>query len=121
MTELDKAKLIVEINRLEKEANLLEVRARNDESMFEDAWREYGSELAGPPCTIIINKNTAKDLRKRANFLKSVRDDLVIPEDLSDLEKRISALDADIERINKEKVLLYQEMDLCRYLNSVIG
>ena len=121
MTELENAKITVEIKRLEKKASELEIRARYDESMFSDAWREYGSELAGPPQSITVNNNMAKDLRKKADFLKSVRDGLVIPEYLSDLEKMVSTLDADLERINKKKVVLYQKMSLVRYLSDVVG
>ena len=53
MNELRGAKLTVEINRLEKEANELEIRARNDER----------------PQSITVNNNMAKDLRKKAGFL----------------------------------------------------
>ena len=120
MTELEKAKLTVEINRLEKEADELEIKARNDESMFADAWAVYGSELAGPPQSITIDRNKANELRKKADFLRSVKDGLDNSLSLSDLDKKMSNLDLEIVRLNREKMLVYQNMKLARYLADVI-
>ena len=121
MTELEKAKITIEINRLEKEADELESKARNDESMFADAWRQYGSELAGPPQSIEINRNKAKELRRKAEFLKYVDDALNSFGSVTDLDRKISEINLQIETLNKEKVLLYQRMALHKYLHSIIS
>lgn len=120
MNEYQKSKITVEINRLEKEILRLEDRAKSDESEHASAWETYGSELAGPPVSIGIARHTARDLGEKVAFLRSI----LVPsgkiESLHDLELERLRLEAEIARLNQEKMLLYHRMSLARYLDSII-
>ena len=120
MTKTQLIKITLEIDRLMKEAKRSEAKANFEEREFEDAWRQYGSELAGPPRSIEINRNTAKELKRKAGFLESVKNGKFSLDDLPRLEKNIALADAEIERQNKAKVAMYGEMSLLRYLAELI-
>ncbi len=120
LNEAQLAKVSLEIILLKAEAETLEQQANSDDSMYNAAWREYGSELAGPPSSIILNRNTAKELRKKADFLESVERGEVDLNSMPKLKNELSEIDLEIKDLNVRKVNLYMQLSRLMYLAEII-
>ncbi|MDO8496814.1 MAG: hypothetical protein Q7S43_05185 [bacterium] len=121
MTEVQLAKITVEVARLRAQADDLEAKAERDDRMFLLALSEYGSELAGPPQSIAMNRNKAKELRKRAEFFESVKMGDVHLSDPPALENRVMQINKQIEDLQKDKVDAYLKIRLLQQLAEVVG
>ena len=130
LTEVQKAKIIVEIDRLVREAEWLETKAVSDDSFYYSALSLYGSEMAGLPPSTEVNRKRAQSLRDKADFLEKVSDGRINLDDhckqvritldrtkseIADLSKGI----AELERRKKglESIIIMSE-ELQRLLAS---
>ncbi len=120
MTEVQLAKITVEVARLRAQANDLEAKADSDDSMYGLALSEYGSELAGPPQSIAINRNKSKELRRRAEFLELAKRGDAHLSDLLVLEGRIVQINKQIEDLQKDKGDAYLKIRLLQQLAEVV-
>ena len=121
MNEVQLARIKVEIARLQAEAEKLERQAVSDERMYDDAWLEYGSKLAGPPQSIIVNRNMAKESRRKVKLLEAVVNGQTQLSDLPGLEGRISQINQTINNLNKEKGEVYRKIAFLRYLSEIVS
>lgn len=121
LSNVESARLMIGIARLRAKAEGLEKQADMDEKNYDANWKWPGKDFIGLPQSIIINRNKAKGMRRKADFLESVQREDAGPEDIPVLEARISDINADIEALQKEKNPLYSKLNLLRYLMKVIN
>ncbi len=106
--------------RLNDEIVRLESEAKSEEDNFAAVWRIYGSELAGPPNSIHIKWNTAKELRRKLAYLELVKSGDVDTDDMLKLDEREKEITRQIDELHKEKVSVMLEKSKQQYLLSVI-
>ncbi|MBI2065343.1 MAG: hypothetical protein HYT62_04840 [Candidatus Yanofskybacteria bacterium] len=116
MTDEQLAKISVEIDRLQEEAGRLEMHAAYEEIVYMNLW----ASLDGPPRSIVIDRHTAGELRKKAQFLDSVKRGEANLSDLHILNMRIIEISRQIEELQREKGATYIRMSFYQYLAGVI-
>lgn len=121
MTEARIARLTVEVDRLRNEAERLDKGANNQERMYDVAWAEYGSELAGQPASITVDRNMAMICRKIADFLESAKRGEVSLDEMVQIDDRICQIDQELKKLNKEKGDLYCRKASLLDLAKIIG
>lgn len=118
LTEVQLAKITAKIDSLRKEAKQLESQAYSTDSRFLHAW---SSEFAGPPASIALNTNKAKELRGQAEFLEKVKRGETSLKTLAFLEQNILLVDKQIEALTGFKNTMREEISLVKYLEEVIS
>ena len=102
LTEVQRAKLTVEIDRLEREADFTEKKALADDESFYSAALTYGSELAGSSGTEHLYRK-AKLLREEMEFLKGVRTGATPLADRDSYKRRLGEVESRIKELTEEK------------------
>lgn len=121
LNDVQKAKLIIKIDSIIKEADRLEDGAKSTESMYFSALKEYGSELAGPPDSIDYNRKKASDLRNMAGILRGVlsaelfndNEDIV-------LNFQIVKVESEIKLLNDKLASYKKDLDNWKFIKNVI-
>lgn len=121
MNERQIERLRIEIIRLRKEADQLESRANMEQESFATACASYGSELAGPPASIAIDRNMAKNARSQADFLEEALADDVDLSEISQIDVMVARLNIDIEELNRRKSELWLRKSALMKLEAIIG
>lgn len=120
LTEVQLAKLIIEIDRLDTRADNLEKKALADDANFLSAAQTYGSELAGSSGTDYLYKE-AKELREMLKFLKKVRSGATPLADFVSYKSRLETVDSQIKTLTKEKARLQLTLNQFELLHKLLS
>lgn len=120
LTEVQLAKLIIEIDRLESKAESLKNEARADDAMFFSAALTYGSELAGSSGTKYLY-DEAKELEQKADFLRSVRNNITYLRNGKVLQFYLEGVDKELSRLADLKSDLQSRLKNFEYLRQILS
>jgi hypothetical protein len=126
ITNAQWARVEAEIDRLRQEADMLEDRARNDNDMYLCNFQDYGSELAGELDTIAQDRDRARYLRYRADFLEDrmgkniaqlLEDEIEV---IGDYEAEIEGLEANLMMAREDLKNSLNDRSILEYLLKIL-
>lgn len=120
MTEIQKTKIIAELERLEKEKDNIQNEIDSIRSDFASAWAIYGSELAGPSFGNLPDK--LAELTYKTSCLKSYLENGRDPKKEQEFaESNIKRLGSEISVRSSDRNGFQKEAEHARYVLSVCG
>ena len=121
LTEVQLAKLIVEIDKLTTEATRLEKQAEREDASFLESARTYGSELAGSSGTERLYEQI-RMLRWKIEFLERVKSGAIPLTNYHSWKRRLELINSEIMGLTTEKETLelnLKEFELVHKLLSI--
>ncbi len=116
MTEVEKARLIVKIDELEREKRSKELKLDDNRSSNRAAWNTYGSELFEEGMEAEELK-MADELDRKITYLKDcLRDNRDLKEDSEVLVAKIKGFDGQIETL---KILRETDQNTLKWVSFV--
>lgn len=117
LTEVQLAKLTIEINKLDKETESLRNKAH---TMFLSAAATYGSELAGSSETDYLY-DKARELEQKAKFLRSVKNNIIYLSDREVVKSDLEGVERELNRLVDLKRDLELRLKNFEFLNQILS